>query len=309
MHNNLVKITLVVLVLFAVLFSFFLVMKETQRDAINPVPAEVTRQPHIERIVSLAPSLTETVFALNMGHKLVGITRFCNYPPETASIPKVGGYYDPNYEAIVRAKPDLVLLLIEQTEVRQNLEKMKIRCVVLDHQHIAGIIESIPIIGRACGVLEQAQAMVANIQDRLDLIATKVKDLPKPTCLFIVDRDRSLKGIQDVYVSCLGSFYDEIITLAGGTNACLSDTIAYPKVSAEGILQMNPALIIEMVGEDVQLPATDVLESQWASIGQVAAVRNNQVFYFTQDYAVIPGPRFVSVVEDCAKLFHPELEW
>lgn len=261
------------------------------------------------RIVSLAPSLTEIVFALGAGHKLVGVTRFCTYPGETKNIPKVGGYYDPNYEAIINTKPDLVLLLNEHEQIHTNLEKMNIRTLAVDHKHISGIIKSIPLIGKACGSYKQAQELVHSINKQLKYVTDRVKHHDKPRCLLIVDRDRQRKWIEDVYVSCAGSFYEEIINYAGGQNTCSMDIIEYPKVSAEGILHMNPDIIIEMVGSGVTLPESEILNKQWASIPQISAVKNDRIYYFTQDYAVIPGPRFVQIVADCARLFHPDIDW
>lgn len=263
----------------------------------------------INRIVSLAPSLTEIAFALGLEEKLVGVTRFCNYPREAEKITKVGGFYDPNYEAIINVKPDLVLLLIEHEEIRLNLEKMNIRTLVLDNQHIQGTIESIILVGQVCGSREIAEKLAAAIRAELHTIRERVSHQVKPRCMFIVDRDRQKKGIEDVYVSAAGSFYEEIIDYAGGVNACTITTMEYPKVSAEGILQMNPEIIIEMVGEDVALPSEDILREQWSSIPQLSAVKNNRIYYFTQDYAVVPGPRFIQVVKDCARLFHPDIEW
>ena len=139
-------------------------------------------------IVSIAPSITETLFALGLGDRVVGVSKFSNYPPEVKEIPCIGGHLDPNLEAILALKPDLVIMLEEQRESLSALAKLNLETLVVNHQTTSGIIDSFRRIGRVCGRGPEGRRMAQDYEDRLKQIRTKTEHLPRPR---VLDRHRA----------------------------------------------------------------------------------------------------------------------
>lgn len=261
------------------------------------------------RIISLSPSLTEILFALGLGEQVVGVTRYCDYPPEALKKSKVGGYIDPNYEAMLTLKPDLVVMLVEHEEPRAFMQQRGIDILVSNHRTLAGIHDSIAEIGRACGRTEGSQKLLTEINSKLTEIRMKTNGLPRQRVLLAAGRNPELDGLREVYIAGQDGFFDEMIELAGGQNAYTNKKIKYPKVSPEGILTMNPDVIVELMPVAEGNPEyMDRLRKQWDVVHQTKAVRNGQVYILTAEYAVIPGPRYVHTVMALAKILHPEID-
>ena len=262
-----------------------------------------------QRIVSLAPSITESLFSLGLGERIVGVTQYCDYPKEALSKKKVGGYYDPNYEAIVGLRPDLVVLFSEHLAQRQALAEMDIKTLTLDHNKVDKILGSLLLIGKTCGVEKKAQSLVTDIRRRIARIQDMTKGLPRPRVLVSMGRNMGTGSIQDVYISGGNDYYHDLITMAGGNNA-YQGNIAFPAVSKEGIIRMNPEVIIDMIPDiDVAGWNEKAIIDEWQSVGEVSAVQSGKVYVFTEDYVVVPGPRFILLLEKMAKVLHPEINW
>ncbi|MCK5087290.1 MAG: ABC transporter substrate-binding protein [Melioribacteraceae bacterium] len=263
-----------------------------------------------ERIISLSPSTTETIFALGLGSKLVGVTQFCNYPPEAKEIKNVGGYFDPNYEAITMLQPDLVIILPEHESVKQYLSELGINYLVVNNKTIADILSTIETIGKVCNAEIKAGQLLQDINSRINNIKEKTKDLGLPRVLISVGRTIGEETLKEVYIVGQNTYYNELINFAGGENAFQNDRIEYPMLSAEGIILINPEIIIDLIAD---LESSGLTESkvkeEWESVGSVEAVKNNRLYVFTKGYIVIPGPRFILLLEDLARVIHPEIEW
>jgi iron complex transport system substrate-binding protein len=262
-----------------------------------------------ERIVSLAPSITENLYALGMMDRVVGVTRYCDYPPEARTKPEIGGYYDPNYEAIVALDPDLIIMLIEDEDPRKQLSNLGFNVLNVDHRNIPGILQSIESIGEVCGALEKAKSITADLRARMEQIEEKTAGLPPPRVMVSVGRNLGTGTLEDVYISGKEGFYNEMIERLGGINA-YPGTVAFPVVSTEGIIQMNPDIIIDMVPdmEEQGWDETQILK-EWAVLSHVKAVKNHRVYVFGEDYAAIPGPRFISIMGKMARVMYPEANW
>jgi iron complex transport system substrate-binding protein len=270
----------------------------------------LTSQCSCRRIVSLAPSITESLYALGLGDRVVGVTRYCKYPAEVQTLPKVGGFLDPNFEAIVALKPDLVIILQEHERSLPGFQKLGLKTQVLCHKTIEGIIDSLRQIPRVCGLETQGPTIADSIQTRLDRIRKKTARLNRPRVMIAIDRIQGAGGLVDVYIAGQDGFFDKMIELAGGENVYRQGAASFPVVSAEGIMYMNPEVIIDLVSglnqEDFQ--AERVL-ADWNCLPQVAAVKQRRVYAFNRDYATVPGPRFIKFVEDLARLLHPEIDF
>ena len=258
------------------------------------------------RIISLAPSVTETLFAVGLGDRLVGTTRFCNYPPAAREIRRIGSYHNPSYEAILTAKPDLVVLLTEHHLEKEKIAQLGISILQCDHRSLDAILQSITKVGEACGVSEKAREVRADLEKRRDRVANKTKNLPQPEVLVSIGRKMGSGGLKDIYIAGKKSFYQNLIQLAGGQNVFKRDA-AYHNISAEGILVLNPDVVIDMVSD---LAATgykeDHLIAEWAQLPRLKAVRDGRIAILGQDYVTIPGPRVIDLLEHIAAIIHPE---
>lgn len=270
--------------------------------------APAPRSNDAQRIISMAPSVTETLFALGLGDRVIGVSRFCNYPPEAAQKPRIGGLFDPNFEAIVALRPDLLVLLEGSQQNRPAFDKLGLPTLTVCHQNIDGILASITTIGQACGVPQKAEALAADLEARIRRVQAKVAGRPQPRVMFAVERTLGTGKVQDVYVAGADGHLDRIIALAGGQNA-YQGTVRFPVVSSEGILKMNPEVIVDMVPR--LLPGADpqTIAADWQQLAQVDAVKHGRVFVLDDDYVSVPGPRFILFVEKLARLIHPEADW
>lgn len=262
------------------------------------------------RIVSLSPSTTETLFLLGLGERVVGVTRFCTYPPEAKEKQAVGGYFDPNYEVIAVLEPDVVILLPEQERVREFLDELGIRHFTVNNKTVSDILGAIETIGSRCGAGREARGVIAGIEARMQRIRSMTEGLVKPRVLVAVERTVESGSLRDVYVAGTGTHYDELIRAAGGVNAYGGKALEYPLLGVEGIIHCNPDVIIDILpllesgGEDV---AGAVKE--WETVSAVNAVRKGRVSVLTGGCAVVPGPRFIELLEEMARIIHPEIDW
>ncbi|MEI7851693.1 MAG: helical backbone metal receptor [Kiritimatiellales bacterium] len=255
------------------------------------------QKPHAGlRIVAMAPSTAEILYALSLSNEVVGVSRFCSYPPDVKNKPSVGGLYDPNWEMIVALQPDFVIGLETQKEIGTQLKALGIGFIGVSHEHIDEILQSILTIGKACGAEAKAQTLFQSLKAtalRLDVLPKE----PKLRVLVCVGHDESLSRM---YVAAKGTFYDELIERVGGINAYES-TGGYPEISPEGLASMNPDVVIDI------LPASLAGASKRpANIGNFTSNAWNpyRAVVMTNDYAWIPGPRFVLLLKDFAKAIH-----
>jgi iron complex transport system substrate-binding protein len=292
----------VVLIVLGIIFS----NKLNKQSNSNKVNSDVAYQ----RIISLSPNITEILFALGIGEKVVGVTRYCNYPPQAKEKPKVGGYLDPNYEAILSLKPDIVVLLPEFEQIKNFLSELRIKYLAVSNKTVSDILTSIDYLGKQFDTKQQAETILADIRLKMSRIRDKTKNSPRPKVLIVIERTMGTGVIEDVYVAGKNTFYDELIQLAGGVNAFEDEKIAYPILSAEGIIHINPDFIIDLVPQLNQTGLSSAnLEKDWDSLVQVNAVKNHHVHIMSQDYAAIPGPRFILFLKDLAQIIHPEVDW
>ncbi|WP_373531692.1 ABC transporter substrate-binding protein [Vampirovibrio sp.] len=276
-----------------------------------------------ERVVSLSPSITEVLYALDLGPQIAGVTRYCKYPPAAVQKPKVGGYVDPDSEALLRLRPDLVALREEQTQLVGQLKGLGFRLLTVDHRNTAGILKSLDQVGLACHRVPQARALRQSLERDIEAVRRRLAATSKrPSVLVVIDRDVHAAKVHWAFVAGQDGFYDWLIHSAGGKNALPAGKKGFLQISPEGILRMNPDVIIEttasigpgfgtlsQVSQVSQAEKNKAAEAQWASLSEVSAVKNHRVYHFNQDYMVIPGPRFPKVLRQFAQAIHPELDW
>jgi len=296
-----------VLVIAALAGLVFLGQSSREDHAATRAPDAAARGAIPQRIVSLSPSVTEVLFALGVGKRVVGVSRFCTYPPEAQAKAQVGGYLDPSYEAILALKPDLVVLRGENERFVQPFRELGLTLLAVRHDSVEGLLESITTIGRRCGAAQQAEQLAAGIQSQIHSITARTAGLERPRVMLVAERTLGSGRIQNVYVAGSDSFMNRVIHLAGGKNACSDTSAGFPVVSGEGILRMNPQVIIDLVAKHKQIALSqEELLRDWQQLADVEAVRSGRVYLVDDDYAFIPGPRFILFVEKLARLVHPE---
>ncbi len=301
------------LTLIVAIFLVFAGSLLAQKQIDTPTKPECTPRWSCRRIVSTAPSITETLYALGLGSRVVGVTRDCIYPPEVAEVKKtgsIGGYYDPNLEAIIALKPDLVIMLEEQARAIPNFDALKLETLVISHQTVDGIIDSFREIGVRCGVGARGRQMALNFRRRVEIIRRRTEGLPRPRVLFVLNRTFGRGQLADLYVAADDDYFDTIINWAGGQNAYKRPGVRYPVVSTEGVMKLNPDVIVDLASPvALKQYGRNKIIDDWNELQDVAAVKHHRVFIFDQDYAYVPGPRFLRLVEDLARQLHPEVEW
>ncbi|HUS04699.1 MAG TPA: helical backbone metal receptor [Bryobacteraceae bacterium] len=260
------------------------------------------------RIVSTAPSATEMIFALGLGERVVGVTTYCNYPPEARKITKVATYIKPDIERILVVRPDLVVIPKTPLHTRAPYDAVKLNVLEVKYDSIADIYHSISAIAAAGGVPERGKALSASIEKQLDAVKQSVKALKPTSVMFVVGRTpNSLDGLVAVGKT---SYLTEVIELAGGRNIFSDASNAYPKISREEILTRNPEVILDMGDMSETSGVTEQhkrsVVALWGQYAPLRAVQSGRVHAIASDIFVVPGPRVVELARQLARLLHPE---
>jgi len=263
----------------------------------SPVPA---------RIVSTSPSITETLFALGLGDRVVGVSSYCWFPTDVATLPKVGTFLKPDVEVIARLRPDLVFVHPGPGATASQLRQLGIATTIVDRGSLDSVFSTIRQIGAAAGVTDRADALVRTITERLDRVKASVAGRQPRKVLIIVGRRTGT--LTDIIGVGPGSYLDDIARLAGGTNVLASARMEYPKISMETVISLAPDVLID-VGEMGESPESSarrgaVTDALWRGQTLVKAARDGQVHAVNDQAFVVPGPRIVDVAETMATWFH-----
>ena len=256
------------------------------------------------RIVSTAPSFTETVFAIGAGNRVVGVSQHCHFPLEVDRLPRIGTYIKPNIEAIVRLKPDLVLVHKEQPEVLKQLNSLGIKTLGLKNTGLEDTYASIRDVGAATGMVQEAARLEQSIRARLEAIRKASASGPKKSLLFVVGR--SPGRLEGLIVVGKGSFLNELMSFAGGQNVFADSPVTYPRISVEGVLRADPDVIVDMGDMAVTIGVSEQHKQNvvklWRQQGSLKAVKQNRIFAVAEDFFVVPGPRMAEAAEEFAKM-------
>lgn len=263
-----------------------------------------------QRIVSTAPSITELLYALGLGDRVVGVTRYCRYPPEAQLKPKIGDYTSPNLEAIAALRPDLVIVQTNPVHLADRLSALKLQVLEINQESIAAIYKSIHNMGAATGTEQAAQQLSDSIRDGLEKVRTRVSSLPRVRMMFVVGR--SPNRLDGLVVAGRASYLNEVIDVAGGENVFRDAIAGYPKVSLEEVMARNPEVIVDMGDMSDTVGVTEEHKRNvialWDRIPTLAAVKQHRVFAVASDIFVVPGPRVTEAAKAFAGMLHPGLE-
>lgn len=251
------------------------------------------------RILSLAPSNTETLFALGLGSKVVGIDDYSDYPAETASVKKVGGLYNPNVELMVSLQPDLVLAIDGGQKQWQKLADQGVPVLVIQPATIAQVLESIRFIGKVTGSVDAAAQVTAHMQERIDFIQAQVARVHgnySPTAFYEVWND-------PIYTAGPGSFIDDMLRIAGASNVFHGTASAWPVVTLESVVAANPQVIISSSADWVN----SLKAGKFPAWNGIQAVKDGNIYLVDANQVSRPGPRITEGLWQIARVVNPTL--
>jgi iron complex transport system substrate-binding protein len=262
------------------------------------------------RIVSTAPSITELLYALGLGDRVVGVTNYCRYPPEAQLKPKIGDYTSPNLEAIAALKPDLVIIQTNPVRLGERLGALHLRTLEINQEDIAALYNSIQVVGNATGAVTEATRLAGSIRSKLEQIRSRTASLPRTRVMFVVGRTPN--RLNGLVVAGRASYLNEIIQTAGGENVFRDAPGGYPMVSLEEVLARNPEVIVDMGDMSDTGAVTDDHKREvtglWQSVPSLAAVKQRRVFPVASDIFVVPGPRIVDAAQAFLAMLHPDVK-
>lgn len=253
-----------------------------------------------KRVVALAPSITEIVFAVNRGDLLVGVTRFSNYPEAAKQLPSVGSYVFLDLERIVSLQPDLCIAVKDGNPIQviRRIESLGIPVYAVDPMKIDAVIHSVLDIGNLLNAETEASELTLDMKQRMDRIDKMISGVPaRPTVFFQI-------GVSPIVSAGSGTFIHELIERAGGINAA-GMVSGYPRFSKEEVLSMAPEVMILTSMERHKV--FDAVMREWRQWENLPAVREDRIHMVNSDLYDRPSPRLVDGLEELAKLLHPQL--
>ena len=248
------------------------------------------------RIVSLAPSITETLFALNLDSAVVGVTDFCDYPPAAVRKHRVGGITNPNLEEITSLRPDLVVMTVSGNAQSDfdKLTSLGMKVFVSDPKTVDDIFRSIRDLGTLCGRDSIAGAMVDSLQERERQLIRTAAALPRKSVLLLLSL-RPLIAVGN------GTFIDELLTLANAANVTHDTPTAYPLLSREEIIRLQPDVLIGT--KEIAHSTADLL-TEYPEWNTLAALRDGHVALIDADLISRPGPRIIEGLDQLVRAIH-----
>jgi iron complex transport system substrate-binding protein len=253
--------------------------------------------PAPRRIVSLAPSVTETIFALGFGNRLVGVTTYCDYPAEATKLPKIGGFINPSLEAIAAQRPDLVIGVNDSNHPvkAREMERLGLKVALVSVNSVNEILNSIKSVAGLIGSPEAGEKLVYKITQQFDEVTKRVAPAPRRRTLLAV-------GFRPLVAVGGRNFIDELITAAGGENIAGNAAQPWLNLPDEYVVAKAPQVIIEAgMGSDRGRVARN-----WGDLKSIPAVKERRVYAYPSDKILRPGPRVGEGLEEIARLVHPE---
>ncbi len=254
-----------------------------------------------QRIISLAPSVTETIFALGLGERLVGVSVYCDYPAEAQHIERVGTFLTPNVEVIVAKRPDLIIAVPSpgnQSGV-ESLRRLGMKVVLVNPNTVAEIEESLVTIARELGHEADGRALVQRIEETMAAMRTRLANAPARKVLMVV-------GHTPLIAVGRGTFQDELIEMAHGINVAAQAGSSWPHLSLEFAIAAAPEVIIDTTMGNEERPGADAALAFWRAFPTIPAVKADRVSGYKAYQLLRPGPRLADAFAAIARCVQPE---
>jgi iron complex transport system substrate-binding protein len=269
----------------------------------NPIQNNTEIQEKPERIVSLAPNLTEILFELGLGEKIVGVTSDSDYPAEATNKKKVGTFWQPNTEVIIACKPDLVVTLDfeQQKTVAETLNRLGYKAMILKADKIEELWTAIQMIGTATGCRQRADELTENIKSKLSKLQSKTISADRVRILWVIQPE-------PLRVAGRNTFINELIELASGENAIGPTIQQYPSMSIEELLACDAEVIIQSAMDSVNIEKQQqAAEHYWSKYPNLPAVRNKRIYVLNSGAMLRLGPRLPQAVEEIGRCIFPDI--
>jgi len=258
------------------------------------------------RIVSLIPAVTEMIFAMGAGDRVVGVSAYDRYPPQVDRLPRVGGLIDPNIERIFSLKPDLVIVYDTQEDLKQRLDRAAIPFYRYEHRALPDIAATMRSVGARVGAGERANQLATGMEADLDAIRRMVSGQPRFKTLLVFGRDPG--SLRNIYASGGYGFLHDMLEVAGGDDVFADTKQQSVQASTEMILARRPEVIIELhYGDSLKSADLQREAAVWDALPSIPAVRAHRVYLLVGDEFVVPGPRVVSATRTLARTLHPSV--
>jgi iron complex transport system substrate-binding protein len=258
-----------------------------------------------QRIISLVPALTEMLFAIGAGPRVVAVSSFDSYPPEAATRPRVGALLDPDVERILSLTPDLVAIYASQVDLRRQLERASIPIYDYRHAGLPDILTTLRDLGRVTGRSTQAGRVAFEIERSLAAVRDRTAAVPRVRTLLVFGRQPG--ALRNVYAAGGTGFLHDMLTVAGGENVFADVTQESVQATTELILARRPDVVLEL-HEGPEFSPAQVRDAvaAWTTVASVPAVKARRVLVVSGTGLVVPGPRVARAVERIARALHPE---
>jgi iron complex transport system substrate-binding protein len=248
--------------------------------------------------------VTEFVYALGQGYKVIGVSDFSTYPREAKNIDRVGGLINPNREKIIALQPDLLILQVKNDSIARLCEEHEIRFLAIEINAVDDIWKAIRLIGRELDVTEEADRLVNRIQSELRSMQESISHRPaRRVFLTLGHTPGDLTGLMTAGPK---TFIHELVSLAGGENVFRDATGMYPQISKESLVKRQPEVIIEAIPGGIADEKLKLLKKDWSQLPMLPAVKNGRIHFLTEDFLLIPGTRIAQTVQRFAQIIHPE---
>lgn len=270
-----------------------------ERTMTDEIGRKVKISNYPKRIISLAPSITEILFALGLNEEIVGVTSFCDYPETASTKPRIGGFINPSIEKIVSLKPDLIIATRDgnRWETIHRLSDLGFSVYLINPKSFYGVMKAIHHIGVVVGREEESRKIIANMILKKEEIVTHIKSFARPKVFFQI-------GYTPIITVGKGTQADDLIRLAGGNSISRDESVSYPLYSVETIISKGPEIIIMSSMESKR----DYLNlvKKWQNWTSIPAVKKNAIYVVDSNLVDRPTPRTVEGLEVLAKMTHPE---
>ncbi len=274
---------------------------EYPMEVLDSVGREVAISEKPERIVSLAPSNTEILYACGLESKVVGVTTFCNYPEEVENKEKIGGFSDPSMETIVSLEPDLVLATTMHTKYLDEMENLGLTVLVMNAGSVKEVMDEIQLVGKVSGNVKEAEDVVTSMQSKIDEVKEALKDISED------EKVRVFYLLWDEPIMTIGpnTLLNDVVTLAGGVSVSSDADTDYPIYSLEVLVDKDPeAIVYTVMGSGGGIdPEKLKTQDGWSTI---SAIKNDRIYGIDDDLMSRPGPRIVDGIMETAKALYPD---
>lgn len=257
-----------------------------------------------QRIISLSPSTTEVLYGVGAFERVVAVSSYDKFPPEVSQLPKVGGWSNTNLEQVATLKPDLIVMTSSQAPlIKDKLDALGVRTLIVPSYTVADALLGIEQIGAATGRVEAARKLVAETRAKLEDVRARTRELPRLRVLCIVDRvPGTLRGL---YAATQGSFFVELIEMAGGESIAPPASNGFGQISKEAVVALNPDIIFDLLQTGEGQLAEDVQEV-WKELANVKAVRDGRVYRLRDESMLHPSQFVGDTARKFAEMIHPQ---